>query len=217
MEDKDSKNSDFLFNNSKQILYKKGQLILRVEDAISGVYYIKKGYVRQFLISKEGKELTTSIFKPLDIFPLFWIVVEDISRYNFEALTSVEVLRASREKILEYLKNDPDFFLKLISRLINRLDAFNERIKYMVFNSAGEKVASMLVLLADRFGKKKKEGIFIQVPLTHKDIASLLGITRETVSMEMKKLEAKGIYVCRKHYILVKKNNLLKKAAQLAL
>ncbi|PIP74520.1 MAG: hypothetical protein CO135_03350 [Candidatus Levybacteria bacterium CG_4_9_14_3_um_filter_35_16] len=212
MNNKISQNDNFIFSNTKQIFCKKGQIILRAEDNISDVYYIKNGYVREFFLSRDGRELTTSIFKPLDIFPLFWIVGKNSSEYNFETLTDVEMLRVSREKILEYLKHDPQFFLKLISRLINRLDAFNERIKYMVFKNASVKVASILLLLSERFGVKRKGEIYIQIPLAHKDIASLIGIARETASLEMKKFEKKGIYISLKHHILIKKMRLLKKA-----
>ena len=50
-----------------------------------------------------------------------------------------------------------------------------------------------MLICAERFGKKVGRDVVIQVPLTHKDIANLVGMTRETVSIEMKKLAHRSL------------------------
>lgn len=215
MQKKSAIDLEVFFSKHKHILYKKRQIIQRAEDNPLGVFFIKEGYARRFLVSKDGKEFTTSIYKPLDIFPLGWAINNSEIRYFVESITSVVAYRAPKNEFIDYITSQPGASIKLISRLLNRIDAFSERMENLAFGRAEERLVSILLILADRFGKKKKNGVYIQIPLTHKDIASLLGITRETVSVEMKKLEDKGIYASNKHYILIKKMNLLKKAAQL--
>lgn len=191
------------FSQFKLLSYKKNQLVLRAEDAPAGIYCIKKGYVRQYLLSKDGHELTTSIYKIHDIFPLNWAINNTVDRYYFETMTSAEIWRSPKDKFLELVTSQPQVFYMLVSRLINRLDVFSQRMEQLAFGHAKERVASALLLLAERFGKKKKGGICIQIPLTHKDIASLLGLTRETVSIKMKKLEKKGIFTDRRQMICI--------------
>ncbi len=210
------KNLDSFFTQFKSVFYKKRQIIIRSEDIPQGVFFLKKGYVRQFLISRDGHELTTSIYKPYDIFPLEWVLNNKVSRYHFETITEVKVSRAPREYFLQLIKSNPEIFFKLITRLINRIDVFSERMEYLAFGQAEQRIAALLLVFSERFGKKMERGILIQLPLTHKDIASFLGLSRETVSIEMKKLEKKEIFVHKLRLITIKKINLLKKEAALA-
>ncbi|MCL4354384.1 Crp/Fnr family transcriptional regulator [Patescibacteria group bacterium] len=210
------KNLDSFFNQFKPIIYGKKQFIIRAEDIPQGVFFLKKGFVRQYLISQDGHELTTSIYKPYDIFPLEWVLNNKVSKYHFETMTEVTVFKASKEYFLDLIKFNPEIFFKLITRLINRIDVFSERMEYLAFGQAQQRIAALLLVFSQRFGRRTQRGILIELPLTHKDIASFLGLSRETVSIEMKKLEKKEVFLHKLHKITIKNINLLKKEAVLA-
>ena len=86
-------------------------------------------------------------------------------------------------------------------------------MEYLVFGNACNKVASILLICAERFGQKMAYGTLITIPLTHKNIANLVGITRETTSVEIKKFEKKGLIAYRGRLIVVKNEDLLRKEA----
>lgn len=199
------------FSRFKKYHYKKGEIILRGGDTPYGVYFINKGYVKDYSISKDGEELILIIFKPGDFFPIIWAVNNTARTYYAEAMTSVEVWRAPREKFLEFITANPDVLLELTSKILIRFGGVLQRMEYLAFGNAYEKVASIVLICAERFGKKEGKNIVIQVPLTHKDIAELLGVTRETASIEMKKLEKKEIISYRSKFIRVKNLNRLRK------
>lgn len=106
-----------------------------------------------------------------------------------EAMTSVEVHRTSKEEFAEFVHKNPEVLWDVTSKILIRLHGLLERVEYMVFGNAYQKVASILVICAERFGIKKEGYIQIGVPLTHEDVANLIGLTRETTSIELKKLE----------------------------
>lgn len=214
------KNNHFLklnhfFSKRKVRSHKKREVILRPTDIPSGIFFIEKGYVRQYIISEDGKELTTVIYKPRDLFPIRWALLNMPLQSHFEAMTPVEVRHASKEEFIKFLKKEPEAFLLLTSRIINRLHAILERMEHLAFGSSYNKVASLLLLLVERFGKKSKSFMLIQIPLTHQDIASMLGLTRETVSISMKKLFDKGIISRYDQFIIVKSIRKLEKEASL--
>lgn len=163
---------ELFFSRFRLITYKKRQIILRADDIPFGVFCIKKGYIRKYIISKEGQELTTAIFKPLDVFPLGWTINNATSKYYYETYTPVEAWRVPKDEFIKYIKINPEAFLKLISRLLNRLSAFSDRMEYLAFGHAQTKIASILIICAERFGRKTRKNILIQLPLKHKDIAS---------------------------------------------
>lgn len=191
------------FSGSKIYRYKKGEIILRGGDAPQGIYFISKGYIRDYSISKDGEELILIIFKPQDFFPMNWVFNNNYNSHYFSAMTPVELWRCPKEKFVAFLKANPDVFFELASHISLRLGGLLQRMEYLAFGNAHEKVASILAICAERFGEKSAKGIRIPIPLTHKDLAMLVGMTRETVSIEMKKLERKGLIEDNKRSIVV--------------
>lgn len=183
--------------------YKKGETILRGGDQPQGVFYIKKGYVRLYSLSKEGEELTLIIFKPGDFFPMIWAINNTSNMYYLESMTPVEVYRAPRDEFVSYIKGEPEVLFELTGRILVRLGGLLQRMEHLAFGNAYDKVASILFICAERFGTSSGKNIVIPLPLTHRDIASLLGITRETVSIEIKKLAEKKIINYKGKHIIV--------------
>ena len=74
----------------------------------------------------------------------------------------------------------------------------------LLLNNASIKIAATLISCARNYGKNEGKHILINVPLTHRDIAALVGITRETTSLEIKKLEKQGYLEKKGKYLLIK-------------
>lgn len=206
---------DDFFTKFQLLRYRKKDTILRTDNVPSEVFYFKSGYARLYSVSKDGQELTSIIFQPSDIFPLIWINNELPHSYNLEAMTPVELYRVPRERAIDFIRSNPQIFYELTDKILTRVNGLLERIEYLVFGNAYSKVASIVVICAERFGKKNGKNIIIQVPLTHKDIASLVGLTRETASIELEKLKKKGIIDYRGKIIVVKNIEKLRKESLL--
>ncbi len=166
---------------------------MRAGDPPLGVFYLKRGFVRVYSISKNGEELTLIIFKAGDFFPIIWAVGSAQNEYFVEAMTTCELVRVPREEFVSFVKSNSDINFDLTRRTSVRLGGLMRRMEYLVFGNANNKVASILLICAERFGKQEGDKVTIEVPLTHSDIASLVGLTRETASIEMKKLEKSGL------------------------
>jgi CRP-like cAMP-binding protein len=192
------------FSKFKKYRYKKGEVILHGGDVPQGVYFIDKGYVRDYSVSKDGEGLTLFIFKSEDFFPMQWVFNDRTVPHYFESMTAVELWRCPRENFITFIKTNPEIFLELVSRIMLRLGGLLQRMEYLAFGNAHQKVASILMICAERFGKKSGKSTIIQVPLTHKDLAMVVGMTRETVSIEMGKLEREKIISYKKHLISIK-------------
>lgn len=173
--------------------YKKGEMLIRADDDPQGIFYLKKGYVRQYTISKAGYELTLHILKPISYFPMVWAVNGTPNIYYFEALTSVEVGRAPRDQVVNFIKDKPHIIFELLSELIEDYAESLKRIEHLVFSDAYRRVISVLLYIAKHFGEESDKGIIVNHRFTQQDIATLTGVARETASNEMVKLEKKGL------------------------
>lgn len=192
------------FSKFKKHYYKKGEIILRGGDLPQGVYFIHKGYVKDYSISKDGEELMLILFKPEDFFPMQWVFNNKPNSHYFEAMTAVELWRCPKEDFIAFIEANPEIFFELTSHIMLRLGGIMQRMEYLAFGNAYQKVASIIMICAERFGDKKDNGWIIHVPLTHRDIAMFIGMTRETVSIEIKKLERKGVIEYHGRLIFVK-------------
>ena len=177
------------FSQFKRFYYKRNEVIIRPDDVPSGVFYLSRGYVKLYTLSESGQELSLIIFKPGDFFPMIWTFKDVIPSQYCETMTSVELYRTSKEKFKEFVQENPEVLWDVTGKILIRLLGLLERMEYMVFGNAHQKVASILAICAERFGVKKGREVIVKVPLTHRDIASLIGLTRETTSIELKKLQ----------------------------
>lgn len=191
------------FSQYKTISYKKHEVLLRPDEIPSGVFYISKGYARLYAISETGEELTLIIFMPGNMFPLTYALNGTLHTYYVEALTPLEVRKAPVQEFLSFMHSNPEMFAIVIQGVLTRVTGLLERMEYLVFGNSYQKTASMLLLCAKRFGTKQEDGLFLDIPLTHKDIGMLIGVTRETVSAEIKKLERKQLITHRNGHIIV--------------
>lgn len=182
--------------------YKKNETLIRADDDPQGIFYLKEGYIRQYSISKTGVELTLHILKPPAFFPMVWAINGTPNIYYFEALTPVEVGRAPREDVVRFIKDKPDIIFELMSELLEDYAETLNRIENLVFSDARRRVISVLLYIAKHFGEKSSEGTIVHHRFTQQDVATLVGVARETASSEMVKLEKQELIKYVNHSIL---------------
>lgn len=203
--DKSLKNKlEQFFQKFTSLSFKKNDIILCAGDTPAGIYYLKKGLVRQYVISKKGEILVLHIFRPGTFFLMMWAINNTPNTYYFDALTPVEVWRAPLSDVREFIKGNPDLLFDLTSRLLQGLDGLLKRFEYLVFDPAYAKVALLLSYFANNFGEKNGDGISIKLPITHKEIASWIGTTRETASLQIEDLKRRGFITNKGRVLIVK-------------
>src|SRR4030065_472193 len=100
-------------------------------------------------------------------------------KYPSKRYSAKEIILSSGDD-MEFLDDNGHFKSVLIRSFARGLEGYVVRSFFLIKGSAMQKVASSLLLLLKRFGKESDAGRFIDLPLTHQDIANLSGITRET-------------------------------------
>lgn len=189
------------FANKKTQKYSKGEIIIRGDDVPSGVYFVESGYVRMSSILSNGCELSVNIFKPGTFFPTIWAIGGVDNTYFFEALTPTVVKKVSKTEFDQFINENPKVMKDLTKRVLIGLDGIVTNFNYIINGNAESKIASVLSTMARRFAEKdNNKNLIIDVPLSHQEIASFAGITRETTSIAMGKLmKDKVVFKSGKH------------------
>lgn len=204
MDEKVIKKLDTFFSRFILRPYKMGEIIFRPSESITEIAYLKKGLVRMYALSEEGEEITLHVFRPSSFFPAMLSIGKLDSKYYFEVFEAAEVHIAPAQKVIEFLKSDPEVLLDLASRFAQGLIGMMVRVENLAFQDSYPKIVSLLIYLSKRFGKRVGNETIIELEMSHTDIASWAGITRETVSRQMEKLQKKGIIANKKGLLVIR-------------
>ncbi len=200
----------FRLHGAKQV-YKKGDFIVRPGEAPPGIFYIYEGLVKAYDITKYDEENLLIIRKQDEIFPLIWAITGEERSIIYRTLAPTTTWRISRKKFLEFISHDPDALAPLLDMTMEMYRLHGERILNLEYRTVRERIISFLLTMSQRFGKSTEEGLLIEVPLRHQDIASSVNATRETTSREIATLERKGLIDNRNSFTLLKDVDALRK------
>lgn len=195
-----------LFHQGTRLTYKKGEFVIRPGELPSGVFYISQGLVKAYDITKYGEENLLIIRRKGDVLGLTWAITGERRNIIYATLAPTELFQISREQFIDFLHNEPAAALPLVDMLVDMYRLHSERILNLEYRSVRERLISFLITTAKRFGKQGKNGIVLDVPLRHQDIASSISATRETASRELAALERLGLITRDKQSIVTIKD-----------
>lgn len=192
---------DKFFSQFKYQSFREGEILIRADENPTGIFYLKEGMVKEYAISRKGEELVVNIFKPGAFFPMTWGINETPNRYFFEAISSVEVWKAPREKVVDFLQQEPEVMFDLLRRLFRGTDGMLTRMIYLMSGSAYARLITEIIITAKRFGTKDAKTGSILCSFSETELATHAGLTRETVSREIKHLKNKKLVTFSRHHL----------------
>jgi CRP-like cAMP-binding protein len=181
--------------------YTPGQRVIDAGSKLNFLFYIKDGCVKMSTTSLSGESLSLHVFYPGSCFSLLGLTSSFENRYDFEAITEVQIYRAPQDQVMKFIQENSDISYELMVRMLFGLRGLLDRVEQSVFVSAYHRVASLLLYFVTHFAVAQSDEKSLSIKITHQDIAEWLGLSRENVSIQMKKLEREGF--------LSKKNGLL--------
>ncbi|MFM7221139.1 MAG: Crp/Fnr family transcriptional regulator [Nodosilinea sp.] len=177
------------------------QVILLENDWGSSVYFILEGWVKIRTYNLDGKEVTLNILGRGELFGEM-APLEEIPR-STDVITLVPTVISSipATDFVKLLNSEPLAGIHLAQLMARRLRQVNRRLRLRESDSTS-RVADVLLFLADGQGKTGSGGI--EIPnLPHRELSSLSGLARETVTRVISKLEKKGLLIREKEAMVL--------------
>lgn len=202
---------DIFFKQFKPLIFRRKETITG-SDNLNHIFYLNQGYIRLYTISREGAELTLHIFSPSSVFPILWNT--QINEYYFESLTPVEVYSCETSRLQQLIKEKPDTNTELIQQLSFFSQKAINKLEFKIFGDAYQQVIATILDLVECFGKKDEKDTVISYWFTHQDIASLAGLSRERVTIEINNLLNKKLISYNSHFIAIPNLKSLKSELQ---
>lgn len=200
-----------LFEGSKIQHIAKGE-VLHTSEQSKKLLLIISGFVKRYFIAHEGSLGTQVIYGANDVLPMTVVyeqLFEEFRVYNgpevyyYETITNVTLCMIDAATLQQKVDANPTLYRALLYNSGLRLQSNIQFLENLRLHGAYSKTAHQLAHLAHKFGTKIDDGIKIQTPLIHQDIADIIGTTRETVTASIIKLREKNLIRTDKRFIVV--------------
>ncbi|EIM05825.1 CRP/FNR family transcription regulator [Planococcus antarcticus DSM 14505] len=180
-------------DNSTMTPVKKGTQILIPEQPLDVLFFLKQGQVRLYRMTPQGKQFTTDILVDGNVFgETESFMLTDQQTYA-EAMTDCYLCTMDKEKFESFVRATPDVSLKLIQILSTRLKETYDLSEKIALGDVRYRTLFLLLKMSEKSGKRDKEWQSIGMKITHEDIATMVGSSRETISLLMSKLKKEGL------------------------
>ena len=109
------------------------------------------------------------------------------------ALTDCVLYAVFRDDLVEIMGRFPEAAVRLTRALAARARELEDLVGNLVFHSAPQRVARMLLDLATEEGRVTRRGVVFEPSLSRQEMAEATGISREALSRALSRLAQEGI------------------------
>ena len=174
---------------------KKRSILIYQGEIPRQAYIVLSGAFKAYRLGNFGEEQIVGFRTKGDIFPETWIFNKTSSAlYYYEALEDAEVLTVEKPVLLDLIESNDDIKQKTFNYVVTGYTSLLMQITALEQSRAAEKLLLMMYYLMFRYGKETTAGVYhVDLKLTHTTLGSLMGLTRETTTMELGRLKRKKI------------------------
>ena len=173
--------------------FRSGTAIFFQDDPADALYVVLSGSAKVFRTSEDGRDRILMILRSGDAFGEL-AMIEGLPRpATVQTLEDTEMLVLSRREFEAFARAHPDFLWKLLRAMAERLRKINEDVLDLSFKDVPYRVLQLLSQLVGRHGVSGPEGWRITMPLSVRDLSSMVGANTETVSRLLDRYESEGL------------------------
>lgn len=170
----------------REVLYLAG-------DAGDRVYVLKRGVVKISAVNDDGREAILALLKPGEVFGEE-AALEDAPRDHMaEAYEDALICLINKPDFLDMMRSNPEMAFKVTKLVGFRLKTFRTRVESLLFKGATARLAATLLDLARDHGVRDARGVLLRLKLSQQDLASLIGVTRESVNLALADFRRLGL------------------------
>ncbi|WP_428908895.1 Crp/Fnr family transcriptional regulator [Niallia sp. Krafla_26] len=170
--------------------WNKGSHVFLQEEPLENVYFIYKGKVKIYKTDMNGKEQIVSILKKGDMFPHVGFFRKGNYPAFSEVIENATLVVVPISQFEKVLIENPELCIKVFKVLGEKIVDLQERLESQILNNTYQQIIKLLIRLGKEHGQELDDGrILLKAEFTNRDLANMIGTTRETVSRTLTKLK----------------------------
>lgn len=186
-------------------------LLFHEKDSVENVFLLLSGSVALGRVHLRGKDFILKIFNNQELIVEYQLFKQN-PHYQFyaKALSDCEIVQIRKEQFEEFIMNDPDAMNAFVSWLSTGYLKAQMKCQDLIMNGKKGGLFSILIRLCNSYGVMTEDGILIDLPLTHQELANLTYGTREVIQRTLMELREKDVIIYDQQKFLIKNINYLK-------
>jgi CRP-like cAMP-binding protein len=169
--------------------FRNKEYILREGNKNENIFIIHNGVVRVDTYNQYSKRQTLSFLKEGDFFGEIAVFTGELISANVISVVKSDICTIRKEDMENLIKEIPQLANNIIIYLAERVRSADKVIYDYAFKMLEARVASKLISLMHMFKGEEKNNSFINLPITHQDLADFVGTSRETVTKILAKFK----------------------------
>jgi CRP/FNR family cyclic AMP-dependent transcriptional regulator len=173
--------------------FDKASYLFREGDPGSHLYVIERGKVKIGRVEVSGGEVVYAVAGAGDVLGELSLFEKDgVRTADAQALERTVCVMIARDPLLEFLSTQPSVLLRIISGLCGYIKRKDATMGEIAFLDIPARVALKLLELAESKGRPTSGGIVIDVPLSQRTLAGMVGASRENVNRALSRFVELG-------------------------
>ena len=173
------------FENVKEEAVPAGTLLFTPEDTVEKLHMLRQGRVDLFRVTRSGKRMVTRQVLPGSVFGDMGLLGQTKQGDYAETIEDSVITSATREDIMNILRQRPEISLRLLEVVGSRLRLIEERLVEATYSPVRVRIAHFLLTNTDPQTE-------ILVNFTHEEIGDIIGAARQTVTITLNHLVKQG-------------------------
>jgi CRP/FNR family transcriptional regulator len=164
---------------------------------------VESGRVKTYKLTSEGKEVIFNIVNPGEILGLAEVLLNCPRMRYAETLCDTTLWVMSKKQLFDLFYSNNDLCFKNMWILTQQLLRYQNIVEDLAVLPVRDRVIKLLVRLCKELGIQKENYTIIDFPITHEEIAQMVGSTRQTVTLILNELRKKGILTWKQKKIKI--------------
>jgi CRP/FNR family cyclic AMP-dependent transcriptional regulator len=194
--------------------FQRGQVLYTPQEKSEVLFMLKKGRrVRIYRVSPDGREFTLTVVRAGTVIGEMSLTAQRLENAYAEAMEPVIVCKMRRLDFERLVMDKPRVGLKVMNVLSERLFLTEDRMEDIALKEVPTRLASFILQLIESEGVVTREGYKVPARYTHRQVATMIGSKRETVTKAFTLLQQAGAVELKRRRIHVKDVETLKRVA----
>ena len=178
-----------LESRCKAKAFKRGEMIYLPNDISDSLILVSSGRVKLYHITSDGKQALLALVDPGELFGELALFSTSQREEFAEAMEATTLILIPGVEIQKLMEEHPAVSVGVTKLMGLRMRRIERRLKSILFRSNRERLIHLLLELAEKYGRPTVDGVRLSIKLSHQDLASIIGSTRETVTVVLGELQ----------------------------
>jgi CRP/FNR family transcriptional regulator, nitrogen oxide reductase regulator len=162
-------------------------------DPATHMYVILSGRLKLTQVTVEGQQVLLRYANPGEALVILAVLSDMVYPISAEAVEDSQVAGWDKEAMQQLMLQYPAIALRAMAILAKHTREFQDRIRELSTERVERRIARTLLRLARQTGRKVKEGVLLDLPISRQDLAEMTGTTLYTVSRTLSQWETQGL------------------------